>query len=151
MKNININKQTGFTLTEMVIVVVIITLLVVGLSSAYGRYKENAKTTVAQKMILEHMSAAIASYESRKGTLTGISKIELVDNGVKTITPWGDSWSMTGPASGLITITFPLTSSPFADTTGPDMSSFITGAATSTVTSITYASGSKSLTIVIQS
>jgi len=142
MKTSNINKQLGFTLTEMVIVVIIITLLTVGLTSSYSRYKENAKITVLQKIILEKIPSAIAGYRGRVGTTTGMTVAALIDNGVPSITPWGQSWTISLSAS-YVDFSFPLSSSGFALSTGSDVASFLTNSGATHLISSSFNAATK--------
>ena len=141
-------KQKGFTLTELAIVAVVIAVLTVSAAYGYGKYKENANFGVAKQFFIKDVPGAIAAYVNRKGTLTGVDKDSLVDYGLPANTPWGDAWTVTGPVTGVLTFTFPLTSSGNAASLGADLDDALTAANLAHINSVSYASNN--VTVAVQ-
>jgi len=150
MKSVNIKKQKGFTLAELVVVMLVIGLLLYGLTTGFGRFRETSKETIMKSFILDKFPSAVSSHIARIGTIAGITKTDIVNNGAKADTPWGDSWTVTGPVNSRLTLTIPLVSSSYADVTGSDLVSSIISAKASQIVSISYDSTSKNLTLVVQ-
>lgn len=105
-----INRQGGFTLTELAIAAVIIAILTVAAAQGYGMYRTNTNISVASNFFVTDVPGAVAVYLNRRGTLTGINKISLTSYGLAARTAWDDDWTVTGPTAGALTFTYPLTS-----------------------------------------
>ena len=105
MKSSNISKLTkkGFSLIEMVVVIIIIGILLAGLMKMTGATKGAKISTLNQNIINLATAATTWGQQSNNGSYQGISMTELVNakllsnawaNGAKSKNPWAGGLSI---------------------------------------------------------
>ncbi len=94
-----LRNEKGFTIIEMMVVLVIIAVLIGGGIKFYLGYIENAKVTKAKAQI-STMQAVLDAYYAENGSYPGGAVAELVSAGIKAIAantfeaidPWGGNY-----------------------------------------------------------
>jgi prepilin-type N-terminal cleavage/methylation domain-containing protein len=133
----NIRRQHGFTLIELVIVLVIIGVLMMVGARMVGMHRTNANIGVAKAFFMADMPAALAIFVNRRGSLTGVTKTDLTGYGITGQTPWKEDWTMSGPVGGIITITYPLSTAADAAVVAGDLAANLTNSGLKHISSAT--------------
>ncbi len=144
------SKQKGFTLIELVIVMLVIAALTLISVFGYKIYTENAKYTGAKDFFITKAPAAMATHVLRKDTLTGITKAKIVSYGLPGTTAWEDTWTITGPVAGVVTFVYPLSSAGDPDTVGADLEDLLSSGRIPQIASASYAAGTKTITVGVR-
>jgi len=140
------NKQTGFTLIELITVVSLISLLVVYITVELGQSNDDAKVAMSTTFLLGNIPQAIGSYKARHlGSCSGIDEFDadtpvgleeeaddelkhLVSRGLYHKTPWDEDWTVTYDADARkMNVVFPMTGSDNPDVAGADIVENLTG------------------------
>lgn len=108
----------GFTLIEMLVVLLIIGLVVAYFGHSVMGSSEDTKLNVARTQVLTALPSALISYYNANGyegpVLLGASNPtrELVRRGVNPDSPWGNAWSIVSENAGsdqkIVKILYPL-------------------------------------------
>jgi len=142
-------RQGGFTLIELAVAGIVLAVLVGGLAVwTYGRHRETANTTLMQQFFLKEAPAGINSYLLRNGTVVGLTKTDIVNNGARIDTPWGDVWTA-AVAGNQVIITYPLDSARDPDDLGSDTAAYLAGTF-GHIPAASYDNGAKDLSVTIQ-
>ena len=133
-KGLKPNKQTGFTLVELIVVVGLISMIAIYITIEINQSSDDAKVGIVTAFLVSNVPNAIASYRARNlgtckdldaapttgdSSLSGLSgdeavKAHLVLRGLSPNTPWGEEWSAkynTADGGGealTVTITYPI-------------------------------------------
>lgn len=134
-KGLKQNKQSGFTLVELIVVVGLISMIAIYITIEINQSSDDAKVGIATAFLVSNVPSAISSYRARHmGTCAGISsealnpnevldsvvldsgdvdqtnlKKRLVKRGLSSQTPWGQYWTTSYDATTLVlTITYPV-------------------------------------------
>lgn len=103
-------KQRGFTMVELLMVLVAIGLLIWVMNSGLFQSQEDAKAQTAKTQLLKDFPRGIATLVSftNKCTNTTITRDKLISRGVPSETVWGGAWSVTTSGGNTVTVTYPL-------------------------------------------
>lgn len=103
-------KQRGFTMVELLMVLVAIGLLIWVMNSGLFQSQEDAKAQTAKTQLLKDFPRAIATLVSftNKCTNTTITQPKLISRGVPSETVWGGAWTVTTSGGNTVTVTYPL-------------------------------------------
>lgn len=110
--NILLEKQreTGFTLVEIAVVLVILALLAAFFASNLWRSREDAQVNTVVQWFMSDAPRAIGAYQSRRGSLEGLTKDALVERGLNDKTEWKENWTLAmNPEESLVTVTYTIT------------------------------------------
>jgi len=103
-------KQKGFTLIEIMVAIVIVSILAAYFLPGLMRKREDAKYSTALTMLQKDFPGAIISQVSRTNVCAGMTKADLVDRGIIDTTVWGLAWTVDSATSNLVTIGYPIDS-----------------------------------------
>lgn len=108
------SRQAGFTMLEMMIVMVIISVLAGIGVSLIDKQSTNAKVTDARAFVertfvmgLKSCQMKYRSYSSCTHT-AGSTSSNLAKEGLEIKTPWETNWSSSAPSGSILTLTYPL-------------------------------------------
>ena len=121
-------KQGGFTLIEILIVIIIIGILLAVVAPSIGGKQEDAKVSASNLMLKQSFPGAIGSQYARTQDCTSITKANLVSRGLNGDTPFGDSWTVSNATASEIEITFPVGSANDSAEAGGDINTVLTAA-----------------------
>lgn len=104
------NKQAGFTLIELVVVLAILALIILVMSSGLFQSKEDAKIQSTQMQLLKDFPGAVTRVVTmtNKCNNTTITKAKLVSRGAPEQTVFGTDWTVTTTGNNTVTVTYPL-------------------------------------------
>ncbi len=128
-------RQTGFTLPEILAVIVLIGILMTTIATGFGSAENELALASSKDTLLNEIPAALISYRAKKGSLTGIAKTDITGAGVSSEGPFGDSWSVGTVTARTVIISWVVTGAASADTFGADLKSsleLVDGSAIST-------------------
>lgn len=114
-------KQRGFTLMEILIVVILLGLLAAVVAPSLGSNQETGKVNASNLMLKQTFPQAIGSQFSRTQDCSSITKANLEARGLNGETPFGDSWTLSNATSTTIEITFPVSSANDSAEAGGDI------------------------------
>lgn len=137
------NRQSGFTLIELITVVSLVSLLVLYITVELGQSNDDAKVAMTTTILLGNIPQAIGSYKARHlGSCAALddafdadyagdddgdtdatdAKKHLVARGLHYTTPWGEFWEAEySNDDRTITITYPTVGSDNADQAATDI------------------------------
>jgi len=115
------SKQKGFTLIEIIVVLVVLGALYAAGTQIVGENSDTANQSNTTKIIFQSIPSAVKTYRLRRGSLTSLDKTALTNEGVPTNTPWGDAWTVSSVSGSVVNISWPLTSANDAATVGADL------------------------------
>ncbi len=109
MKTINKNiNQKGFTLIEMMIVLVLVSLLAGWAYNAVSGSKEDARFSIAENELKKSFPESIQKLLIRQPDCNGRTKAQLLARGLETNNVFGNAWTVTATAVGSLTIRYPM-------------------------------------------
>ncbi len=106
MKTMNLNRESGFTLLELLLVIGVAALLLIGGIATYRLVSEGNRATEAVRLmlLLKQESAVVAQQSAGEG-YTGINNAMLVNMGVLRTanqrTPWNTALTVNGAVDSL--------------------------------------------------
>lgn len=124
----NTRKQGGFTLIEILIVIIIIGILLAVIAPSIGGKQEDAKVSASNLMLKQSFPGAIGSQYARTQDCASITKADLVSRGLNSETPFGDSWTLSNATASEIEITFPVGSANDSAEVGGDINTVLSAA-----------------------
>lgn len=102
-------RSHGFTLIEVLVVVVILGLLAAYFGQNIYGHSEDAKVATATAMVTQTIPAALQSYYTVNPAAANVTYQNLVDRGAPPRTPWGGKWYLASPTGpGQIGIGYPV-------------------------------------------
>tara|TARA_R110002124_G_scaffold128157_15_gene288682 strand:+ start:6681 stop:7193 length:513 start_codon:yes stop_codon:yes gene_type:complete len=102
-------KQKGFTLLEVVVVMAIIAILVAATAGGLFTAKDDAKVGAAKTQLMKDFPSAITRILTINNLCTGITTAKIQDRGISSTTVFGTTWSVTGASNSGVTISYPTT------------------------------------------
>lgn len=129
MNSVKITKQQkGFTIIELLVVVIIIGLLVAVVMPSIGSNQETAKVNASNLMLKQTFPQAIGSQYARTQDCASITKANLEARGLNGQTPFGDSWTLSNATTSEVEITFPVSSAMDSAEAGADINTTLQAA-----------------------
>lgn len=106
------NREGGFTLLEIIVAVVIVTIL--GALAARGIFSkgDDAYANTAKTFFIDKAATAMTGLVGIAGEIPDVDddelKLRLVARGLDANTPWGDAWSVIRTDERSATFTYPI-------------------------------------------
>lgn len=111
MKNFNLKlKQKGFTLIEMMIVLVLVSLLAGWAYNAVSGSKEDARFAIAENEIKKSFPESIEKLLLRQPNCSGRTKAQLTSRGLDSNNVYGNAWTVTATTASTLTVRYPMRS-----------------------------------------
>jgi len=158
MKNYSIQRKSkGFTIIEVIIVLLLIGLLVAAIVPNIRGKKDEAQFKAAELFFSKTMNESLATLFGRLGTVNGVTAARIQATGVTTLSEWGTAWTMASAcAAEACTITYPIggPSAAATDQNGTDLAAKLTrvvgGQATyQHITAAVYNAGADTLAVTL--
>lgn len=150
LKNPKAN-QSGFTLIEIVAVIIILGILVAFFAPSIGGRTEDTKVSTSNLMLKSSFPQAIGRQYARTLDCSTITKSDLVSRGLNSETPFGDAWTVVNTDVNSVQISFPTNSANDPSDAGSDINSVLQQAVADGVNSINATSfSSPVLTVTYQ-
>lgn len=118
-----LRQQNGFTLIEVMVAIFIGLIVMSAVAATIWSNKDDTNVSMVKQFMIKDAPTALTSYMIRNGDADGVSRTDLVERGLKEQTEWDSNWSVSGPNSGVVTITYPLTGASDMADTGTDLAS----------------------------
>lgn len=147
----NFQKSAGFTLIEILIVIIFLGILAAVIVPSIGAKQEDAKVSASNLMLKQTFPQAIGSQYSRSQDCASITKSDLEARGVNPDTPFGDAWTLSNASASEIEITFPVGSANDSSSAGGDINTVLQAAIADGANSLNASSFSDpNLTVTFQ-
>ncbi len=140
-------RQAGFTLPEILAVVVLIGILMTTIVTGFGNAEEELAMASSKDMLLNDIPSGLISYRAVNGDLTGLTKADLTGDGISGDGPFGDAWTLGTAQARTVSVTWSLSSASDPDTFGADLGTSLNNAQGSAITSTSYDADSDALTV----
>ena len=131
-------RQAGFTLPEILAVIVLIGILMTTIATGFGSAENELALASSKDTLLNEIPAALISYRAKNGSLTGLDKDDITGAGVSDEGPFGDSWTVGTVTARTVIISWVVSSAEDADTFGADLKSSLDLVDGSAISSLTY-------------
>lgn len=142
-----IRLQTGFTLPEILAVIVLIGILITTIATGFGSAEDELALASSKDTLLNKIPAALISYRAKKGSLTGLTKDDVTGAGVSGKGPFGDDWTVGTITARTAAISWVVTGADDADAFGADLKSSLDLADGSAISALSYTASSDTLSV----
>ena len=142
-----IRRQAGFTLPEILVVLVLLGILVSTLTISFNTAEQELALTSSKDLLLNDMPSALLSYRARKGSLTGLTKSEITSSGMPSNGPFGDAWSLGTITARSAVINWALNGATNSESFGNNLKDSLVSASSSAITAATYNRSRRTLVV----
>ena len=104
--------QSGFTLPEMLAVIALIGILATTIIASFGSAETELAMASSKDSLINDVPAALLSYRSINGSLSGLDASDLTKAGVPSKGPFGDDWELENPVGHTVQLKWNLESGP---------------------------------------
>lgn len=119
----SMRKNQGFTLVEVMVVIVILGLLMAVVGQQLGGRAEDGKVGATGLQLRESFPSQIGLQYMRSYDCASITKADLEARGANSKTSWGENWTVSNTTADTVEITYPLASSKDPESAGSDLAS----------------------------
>ena len=140
-------RQKGFTLPEILAVIALIGILISTVVTSFGTAEQELAMASSKDILLNDIPAALISYRAIHGNLTGLAKTNITGAGVSANGPFGDAWTLGTIAARTVVVNWVLTGAKDPDAFGPNLSTALSSASGSAISSTSYVAADDALTV----